>query len=228
MDCFPVKVLLPWPDTSEFKITPVTQCTFEVLIPLGLPRLIDPSLPAPPYIGMDATYNDLQIRVRPTMRAIITGLLRELMGSDYPVSSLLGYDPDPNYFESHRLLEHWSTHHLLDKADVDLKAGTWKDQWGNEGHGTIDAYVEYHNGRVDLMYGFRYILVQGSLPEGEENPRVIQFEAEPALHDGNVILQVREYTELGRKDLNNHLKRYFARLKAREDASCMSPIKSSL
>ncbi|KAG6356763.1 hypothetical protein INS49_014637 [Diaporthe citri] len=140
MDSFPVKLLLP--DRPDFMVTPATQCVFEVIIPLGIPRLIDTSLPAPPYIGLDATYNGMQNLVRPTMRAIMSGLLRELLGSDYPVCSLLGSDPDGNICQSNRVGEWWDTKVILDKADLDLKAGTWKDQFGEEGHGPIDAQEE--------------------------------------------------------------------------------------
>lgn len=216
MDSFPVKLLLP--DRLDFMVTSATQCVFEVIIPLEIPRLIDTSLPAPPYIGIDATYNGLQILVRPTMRAIMSGLLRELMGSGYPVCSLLGSDPDGNISQSNRVSEGWDAKFLLDKADFDLKAGTWKDQFGEEGHGTIDAYVEEPDGWVSLFFGFQYLLVQGTIPEGDENPRVIQFRAEPALSDGKVVFHTREYTERGRKGINSTVKRYFAVSKAREEA----------
>lgn len=140
------------------------------------------------------------------------------MGSGYPVCSLLGSDPDGNINQSSRLAEWWDTKVILSKADLDLKAGTWKDQFGEEGHGPIDAYVEHPDGHVGLMFGFKYLLVQGSIPEGDENPRVIQFRAEPTLSDGKVIFHAREYTERGREGINNTVKRYFAVSKAREDA----------
>lgn len=216
MDSFPVKLLLP--DRPDFMVTPATQCVFEVIIPLEIPRLIDTSLPAPPYIGDDATYNGMQILVRPTMRAIISGLLRELLGSDYPVCSLLGSDPDGDISQSNRIGEWWDTKFILSKADLDLKAGTWKDQFGEEGHGTIDAYVEHPDGQISLMFGLKYLLVQGSIPGGDENPRVIQFRAEPALSDGKVIFHAREYTDRGREGINNTVKRSFAVSKAREEA----------
>lgn len=217
MDSFPVKLLLP--DRPDFMVTPVSQCVFEVIIPLGIPRLIDTSLPAPPYIGMDATYNSLQILVRPTMRAIMSGLLREFMGSGYPVCSILGSDPDGNISQSNRLKEWFDSKFILSMADLDLKAGTWKDQFGEEGHGPIDAYVEEPDGQVELILGFNYLLVQGSsIPGGDEDPRVIQFRAEPTLSDGKVIFHAREYTERGRQGINDTVKHYFAASKAREDA----------
>lgn len=70
-------------------VHPQDQCIFEVIIPLGLPRVIDPSIPSPPYRGADE-HNRLQLRVRPVMKPVLTGLLTTLMGQDYPVHSILG------------------------------------------------------------------------------------------------------------------------------------------
>ena len=218
MDSFPVKLWLP--DHPDFKpITPYTQCVFEVIIPIGLPRLIDSSLPAPPYIGADALTNSLQILVRPTMRAIMSGLLRELMGSDYPICLLLGSDPDDNISQSNRLSEGWDSKFLTSMADLDLESGHWKDQFGQEGRGPIDAYEEYLDGHVSLIFGFSYFLVQGAtIPGGDDNPRIVQFTAEPTLSDGKVVFWTREYTPRGRRSVNNSVKRWFEVSKAREDA----------
>lgn len=217
MDSFPVKLHLPkWP--VSFTVTPHTHCIFKVIIPLGVPRLIDTSLPAPPYIGIDATYNGIQILVRPTVRAILSGLLRELLGNDYPVCSVLGSDPDDDISQSHRLSEGWDSKFIMSEADLDLKAGKWKDQFGQEGQGQIDAYVKNIDGHISLMFGFNYLLIQGPIPEGDEDLRVIQFTAEPTLSDGKVVFNTREYTERGRQGINSTVKHDFKTCKAREDA----------
>lgn len=62
-------------------------------------------------------------------------------------------------------------------ADVDLKCGRLKDQLGQHGHETIEVhlYVENDNGAVNFLFGFRYISIQGLIPEGNENLQAIQF-----------------------------------------------------
>lgn len=122
-------------------------------------------------------------------------------------------------FDVHWNLSQSTRKFIISNADLDLKAGTWKDQFGEEGHGPIDAYVEEPDGQVELMFGFNYLSVQGSsIPEGDENPRVIQFRAESILSDRKVIVHAREYTERGRNSINNTVKHYFAAVKVREDA----------
>lgn len=141
------------------------------------------------------------------------------MGSDYPVCSLLGSDPDGDYTQSNRFAQWWDSKFIPSMADLNVKAGTWKDQFGEEGHGPIEAYVMEPDGQVELIFGFKVLLVQGpSIPGGDENPRVIQFRAEPTLSDGKVIFHGREYTERGRESVNNTVKHCFAVSKAREDA----------
>lgn len=216
MDSFPVKLLLP--DQPGFGLTRYTPCVFEVNIPIGLPRLIDSSLPAPPYIGSKALDNRLQVLVRPLMRAILTGLLKELLGSDYPVCSILGSDPD-DITETYRTSEHWDAKCIQSMADIDLEAGQWKDQFGREGRGPIEAYIENADGGVSLVLGFSYTLVQGpTIPGGDDNPRAIQFQAEPALSDGKVVFHMKEYTGQSRKGFNDGVKCWFEFCKAREEA----------
>lgn len=218
MDSFPVKLHLP--DQSRFGLTPYTPCVFEVIVPIGLPALIDPSLPAPPYVGSKALDSDLQRLVRPLMRAILSGLLKELLGSDYPICSLLGSDPDGNISESYREFECWDSKIVQSMADVDLEAGRWKDQFGEEGHGKIEAYIDRAGfGHSSLIFGLKYILVQGpTIPGGDDNPRAIQFQAEPALSDGKIVFHTQEYSGQGRKSFNNIVKNWFEPCKAGEEA----------
>lgn len=55
-------------------------------------------------------------------------------------------------------------------ADVNLKCEKLKDQLGQHGQGPINVYryVENSDGTVNLMFRFRYISVQGPIPEGNE------------------------------------------------------------
>lgn len=217
MDSFPVKLLLP--DQPGFGLTPHTPCVFEVIVPIGLPRLIDPSLPAPPYIGSNVLHCSLPPLVRPLMRAILSGLLKELLGSDYPVCSLLGSNANGDMDDSYRIIERMDSKCIRSMADIDLEAGRWKDQFGEEGHGPIEAYIENGDGSVALVFGLAYVLVQGpTIPGGDDDPRAIQFQAEPALSDGKVVFHMREYTPQGRQGFNDGVKHSFEPCKAREEA----------
>lgn len=208
METFPVKIVIP--QCPDFEVDPGSQCVFEVIIPLDLPRIIDPSIPPPPYHGEDELFNRLQPRVRPVTTSILAGLLTAFMGNDYPIHSVLGFDPSNDDFDivqGRDLLEKFEGEGLWSMSDLiigpDLRDGRWKDQFGIEGQGRVDAFYEHFDGFVTLVHAFKYTLILGPFEFVEEqlqldNPRMIQFTAGDQLEDGKVVFVAKEYTEKAR------------------------------
>lgn len=196
---------------------PRSQCVLEVLIPLGLPRLIDPSITPPPYRGYDELYDRLLPRVRPVTTPIVAGLLTSLMGEEYPLHSVLGFDPsdaDFNIVQGRDLIKKFDGHVINSMRDLiigpDLHHGHWVDQFEIKGQGIVDAFVEDHTGLVSLLHWFKYILILCPFEFVEEqlqlkNPRIIQFTAANVLEDGKVVLVAKEHTEQERFGRNKML-----------------------
>lgn len=71
------------------------------------------------------------------------------MGEDYPLHSVLGYDPsdaDFNIVQGRDLIEKFDGHAINSMRDFiigpDLHHGHWIDQFGIKGQGNVDAFVE--------------------------------------------------------------------------------------
>jgi hypothetical protein len=97
---------------------------------------------------------------------------------------------------------------VIDRENgFNLAAGYYKDQYGDEGHGPIDAYVEEVGGHIVILHGFVLYLARGVRDAWklvETNPRVLRFdlagrgEGRGALgHE--LVFGVKEYTEAFRK-----------------------------
>lgn len=205
----------------DFQVDPKFQCVLEVIIPLGLPRFIDPSIPPPPYRGEDELFDRLLKRVRLVTTTILAGLLTSLMGKDYPLHSVLGFDPfdtDFNIVQGRDWIENFDAHAIKSMRDLvigpDLHNGHWIDQFEIRRQGNVDAFYEDSTGLVSLITGFKYILILGPFKFVEEqlrlkNPRMIQFKAADELEDGKVVFVAKEYTEKARFHKNQMLETMF-------------------
>lgn len=209
MTSIPVKLLRPVrPQTGPtFDVSPDTQCIFQIFVPLGLPRLLNSSLPPPPYYG-DRPLTEYRIAARPIVRAILSGLLYEMLGHEQhsQVSSIMRSEDDISL--NPKLWRGWDGKITKNKNDFDLATGWWKDQYGEEGHG-IDAYLEYSHDpdHVEIIKWFEFLVLHGEKPEGDQEHRVIQFEAKDELDDGKVLFRAREYSEARRVYVNDRVKR---------------------
>lgn len=108
----------------------------------------------------------------------------------------------------------------VDSADLDLKTGRWRDQFGRGGQTAVDAlaYDEHPDGTVALAYAFNFTLTQGRFAEEHENPRVIRFEARDQLDEnGKVVFVAKEYTEQARIHINSAVNSLNLSCKVREE-----------
>lgn len=208
MALLPIQLVRP----SALQIDADTPCVLEMHIPITLPHQLDPSLPAPPYhLGIVGAEAGLSSHAIPVLRRLMAGIVYRLFGPEHAADALNASDqallPTPGARHL-RLVSDFDSSLVIDRKNgFNLAAGYYKDQYGDEGHGPIDAYVEEIKGHIVILHGFVLHLIRGVRDARklvEINPRVLRFdlvgegEGRGALgHE--LVFGVKEYTEAFRR-----------------------------
>ena len=209
MALLPIQLVRP----SALQIDADTPCVLEMHIPITLPHQLDTSVPAPPYhlgiIGGEAVLSPYAI---PILRRLMAEIVSRLFGPEYTADALKASDqalptPGARYL---RLVSDFDSSLVIDRKNgFDLVAGYYKDQYGDEGHGPIDAYVEEVGGHIVILHGFVLYLIRGVRDARELveiNPRVLRFDlVGNGTGEGRGVLGhelvfgIKEYTETFRR-----------------------------
>ncbi|KAK4098983.1 hypothetical protein N658DRAFT_498805 [Parathielavia hyrcaniae] len=174
MNVPPIRLLRP----SGMTIDANEPCVLEIAIPVGLPHRLDPSMPALPY-HPDTIRAELfrDWHAIPLLRRLMPQIVSNFFGPEHTRSAL----KTPNVATTPpcdiRLMANWDLSIIEDKeTNLDIAAGRWKDIYGDEGHGPIDAYDEDPWGRVRILHAFKLSLIRG-VWDAEQlekmNPRVL-------------------------------------------------------
>lgn len=203
----PVQLVRP----SALQIDADTPCVLEMHIPIALPHQLDPSVPAPPYhLGTVGSEAVLSSQARPVLRRLMAEIVSRLFGPEHAADALEASDQAPPTPGARhlRLISDFDSSLVVDRENgFNLAAGYYKDQYGKEGHGPIDAYVEEIKGQIVILHEFVMHLVRwvrDARELVEMNPRVLRFdlvgegEGRGALgHE--LVFGVKEYTEAARR-----------------------------
>ncbi|KAK4148410.1 hypothetical protein C8A00DRAFT_39026 [Chaetomidium leptoderma] len=204
----PVRLLRP----SALKIDADTPCVLEMHVPVAVPYRLDSSLPAPPYYPGGVTDEDLlDLHAMPVLRRLMAEIVSHMFGPEHAAAALEAPTraiPTPGAPKL-RLVAEFDASTVADKENgFDLAAGYWKDTYGIEHHGSIDAYEEDPlSGEIVILQAFMVSLVRGVRDAKqlmEVNPRALRFnlvgerEGSGALGD-ELVFEVGEYTEDFRK-----------------------------
>lgn len=203
----PVQLLRP----GALKIDADTPCVMEMHVPVAVPHRLDPSLPAPPYQPGNMTDEDLIDHAMPVLRRLIAEIVCHMFGSEHAAAVLevpTRAIPIPGGLKL-RLVAEFDASAVADKENgFDLATGYWKDTFGVEHYGPIDAYEEDpRSGEIVILQGFMVSLVRGVRDAKQlmdMNPRALRFdlveerEGSGALGE-KLVFKVGEYTEVFRK-----------------------------
>ncbi|KAH6620953.1 hypothetical protein B0J18DRAFT_431109 [Chaetomium sp. MPI-SDFR-AT-0129] len=197
--------------SSALQIDADTPCVLEMHVPITLPHQLDPSMPAPPYHLAMGAEDGLSSYARPVLRRLMAEIVSRLFGPEHAAEALKAPDralptPGAHYL---RLISDFDLYIIVDRKNgFNLAAGYWKDQYGEEGHGPIDAYVEDIGDKIIVLRGFVLYLIRGVRDARElveMNPRVLRFdlvgegEGEGRGAPGHeLVFGVKEYTEFER------------------------------
>ncbi len=192
---------------SAMMMDPEEPCVLEIAIPIALPHRLDPSLPAPPYHPDTMTAEEFRdSHAMPLLRRLVAQIVFHLFGPEHATAALEAPTQATSPPCGLRLLASWHASTVDDKEnDLDFAAGRWKDNYGDEGHGPIDAYFEDPWGRVVIYHQFKLFLVcrvRDATQLKEMNPRVFLFELaqeDSGDSEHELVFQVREYTEYIRR-----------------------------
>jgi hypothetical protein len=142
----------------------------------------------------------------PLLRQLVAQIVSHLFGPEHATAALEAPTRATSPPCDLRLLATWNLSTVDDQENgLDFAAGRWKDVYGDEGHGSIDAYEEDPWGRVLIFHEFRLSLVRGvrdATQLEEMNPRVLRFDVvqEGGEESGHELaFEVREYAEHFRK-----------------------------
>ncbi|KAL2140149.1 hypothetical protein VTI28DRAFT_4198 [Corynascus sepedonium] len=203
----PVRLVRP----SALQIDADTPCILEMHIPITLPHQLDPSVPAPPYhLGILGGEDLLNLYAMPVLRRLMAEIVSRLFGPEHAADALRASNwavPTPGARHL-RFIGDFDSSLVVDRENgFNLAAGYYKDQYGDEGRGPIDAYEEELGGHIVILHGFVLYLVRGVRDARklvEINPRVLRFdlvgkgEGRGALgHE--LLFGVKEYTETFRR-----------------------------
>ncbi len=202
----PVRLVRP----SALQIDANTPCVLEMHIPITLPHQLDPSVPAPPYhLGIVGGEAVLSLRAMPVLRRLIAEIVSHLFGPEHAADALRASDQAPSTPGARhlRLVSEFDSSLVVDRENgFNLAAGYYKDQYGEEGQGPIDAYEEEMGGHIVILHGFVLSLVRGVRDARklvEINPRVLRFdligEEGRGVLGHELVFDVKEYTETFRR-----------------------------
>ncbi|KAK3293806.1 uncharacterized protein B0H64DRAFT_398735 [Chaetomium fimeti] len=205
MALLPVQLVRP----SALQIDADTPCVLAMHIPITLPHQLDPSVPAPPYhLGIIGAEAGLSSHAIPVLRRLMAEIVSRLFGPEHATDALKASDhalPTPGARHL-RLMSEFDSSLVIDRENgFNLAAGYYKDQYGDEGHGPIDAYVEDVGGHIVILHGFVLYLVRGVRDARELveiNPRVLRFDLEGEGRGAlghELVFGVKEYTETSRR-----------------------------
>lgn len=221
MACPPVLLLR----SSALQIDATTPCVLEINIPISLPHRLDLSLPAPPYILDDRNDNDngkgaddgatipeafRDTHVQLLVRRLIPQIAAHLFGSAVPDADSSDSDPD----HLGQLLSSWDASLARDtQDDFDFAGrGWWRDHFGVEHRGAVQAYNEFVD-CIQVLHAFRFYLVRGvadAVALRAANSRVLRLDVvegdvdgcgwrQQLGQEGEVAFEVKEYTEAMRR-----------------------------
>lgn len=199
----PIRLLRP----SALKIDADSPCVLEMRIPIALPYRLDPSLPAPPYHPGTITAEQFRaLHAMPLLRGLMAQIVSHMFGPEYAAATLEAPTQATSPPCDLRLLATWDASTIFDKENgLDFAAGYWKDTYGREGHGPIDASQGDLWGRILIFHKFKLSLIRGvrdAKQLEEMYPRAFRFDVieEGSGESGHeVVFEVREYTEDIRK-----------------------------
>ncbi|KAK3293861.1 uncharacterized protein B0H64DRAFT_374723 [Chaetomium fimeti] len=128
--------------------------------------------------------------------------------------SRLGFDVATSPSDSYRLFDSWEADTVFDKeSGFDLERGYWKNKKGEKHRGVIRAFDDVFD-RIIIYHTFVLRLVCGTGEAAawkEANPRVVRFDVVPVEEEeegdqgwdgGEVVFEVKEYTENARRRVN--------------------------
>jgi hypothetical protein len=178
-------------------------------VPVTVPHLVDPSLPAPPYHPGNVTGEDLlELHAMPVLRRLMAEIVSQMFGPEHGAAALKAPDRAIPIQETNklRLVAEFDASAVADKENgFDLAAGYWKDTHGTEHFEAIDAYEEdLLSGEIVVLQGFMVSLVRGIRDAKqlmEVNPRALCFNFVGLGEE--LVFEVKEYTEYWRKVYTN-------------------------
>ncbi len=205
MDLPHVRLLRP----PALKIDASTPCVLELNIPIRLPHKLDPSITVPPYHPGTTTADDLlDFQALPVLRRLMAAAVMDLFGAEHAAATLEAHQRDTPSAGFPLRLFHQVEATVHEANDVDVVTGYFKDYFGGDQHGPIEAYEEYpEEGRIAIIHSFTLNLVRG-VTGGKEleemNPRalvlhVVEEGDSSAVVRDEVVFRVREYTKDARK-----------------------------